>query len=137
MNDTPQHLTVFYDGTCGFCHGAVRFLLHRDPHGRLFRYAPLQGTTAADCLPMLKDLPDSVIAYLPNGTVHAEGNAALVIAARLGGLYGVLSRIGARMPIAALNAVYRFIARNRYRWFGRRTDLCPILPEDQQALFLP
>lgn len=44
-----KHL-IFYDGSCGFCHRAVRFLLHRDAEG-LFLFAPLQGKTAAEFLP--------------------------------------------------------------------------------------
>lgn len=137
MSDALEHLTVFYDGTCGFCHGAVRFLIRRDPHGERFRYAPLQGLTAAEFLSNPNDLPDSVVAYLPDGSVHTEGTAAIVIAARIGGLYGFLGRIGALLPLSIVNAMYRLIARNRHRWFGRRTELCPLLSEHQRALFLP
>jgi len=137
MSDALEYVTVFYDGTCGFCHGAVRFLIRRDPRGEWFRYAPLQGLTAAKVLSNPNDLPDSVVAHLPDGTVHTEGSAAIAIAARIGGAYGVLSRIGALVPLVVLNAAYRFIARHRYRWFGRRTDLCPLMPEHQRALFLP
>lgn len=137
MTPPPTLITIFYDGTCGLCHGAVQFLLRRDPDGRRFRYAALQGDTAKKSLAPLTDLPDSIVVIEPDGRVHVEGLAALVIGRRLGGAYALLSAIGGLLPRPLLDSVYRFIARRRYRWFGRKTDVCPLVPETQHGLFLP
>ena len=137
MTQPPSLITIFYDGTCGLCHGAVQFLLRRDPNGDRFRYAALQGETAKARLPPRTQLPDSIVVIDPDGRVHVEGLAALAIGRRLGGVYTVLSAFGSVMPRALLDTAYRFVARRRYGWFGRKEDLCPIIPQAQHRLFLP
>ena len=136
--DAPlPYETVFYDGTCGFCHGAVQFLLRRDPLGNRFRYAPLQGETASQTLVHLDGIPDSMVVQCTNGGIHTEAKAALTIARSLGRGWFILATIARILPWFVLNGCYRLIAKNRYRMFGRKEELCPLLPPEQRALFLP
>jgi len=129
-------ITVFYDGTCGLCHRAVQFLLRRDPDGQLFRYAPLQGTTASEVLGDLDRLPDSMVIQCEDGARLWKGRAALRIGSALGGLWWLLATIGRLLPTPVLDRMYDAIAARRYRWFGKREDHCPLMLPSQRSLFL-
>ena len=129
-------ITVFYDGTCGLCHRAVQFLLARDPNGVRFRYAPLQGQTAAERLGSIDDLPDSMVVQCADGSRLMRGRAAVHLGRELGGFWWLLATTVGLLPTGFVNWLYDQIARRRYRWFGRETDHCPLLPPEQRALFL-
>ena len=129
-------ITVFYDGSCGLCHRAVQFLLARDPHGARFRYAPLQGQTAADVLGDIDALPDSMVVQCTNGSQLTQGQAAVYLGRALGGFWWLLATTGGLLPTSLLDWLYDQVARRRYRWFGRKAEHCPILPPEQRALFL-
>ena len=60
-------ITVFYDGSCGLCHRAVQFLLARDNRGARFRYAALQGATAARLIGDVDAHPDSMVVQCADG----------------------------------------------------------------------
>jgi predicted DCC family thiol-disulfide oxidoreductase YuxK len=130
---------LFYDGHCGLCHGAVKFVLRRDRGGRLFRFAPLQGPTFEARVPAERraGLPDSIIVLTNDGALLARSDAVLHILRRLGGGWKFLAGVSALLPRAARDATYDFIARIRYRIFGKRDELCPIVPPDVRARFDP
>lgn len=133
----PQIERIFYDGHCGLCHGAVRFVIARDPQGRLFRYAPLEGTTFAALVPAKRraDLPDSVIVLTEDGRLLVRSAAFIHILRRLGGVWRVTAAIIPVIPRAIRDGVYDFIARARYRIFGRRPEVCPVTPAELRARF--
>ena len=137
MDDNPQVITVFYDGQCGLCHRAVQFLLNRDPTGDKFRYAALQGETAATVLEPLTTVPDSMVVHTRDKALLPQGDAALYLARALGGLWAVLGFVGHILPRFVRNLLYDAIAARRYRWFGQKDEMCPLLRPDQRALFLP
>jgi predicted DCC family thiol-disulfide oxidoreductase YuxK len=118
---------VLYDGLCGLCSRAVRFIARHDGRGR-FRFAALQSEVGRALLegaagvPAL--LPDSVILVEAGGTVRVESDAALWIAASLDGPVRHLARLRV-VPRPLRDAVYRLVARTRYRIFGRH-DECEI-----------
>ena len=110
-------------------------MLKLDPAG-VFAMAPLQGQTAQHLLPPLSDqAEDWSMYYLEAGTLYSQSDAALAVMARLGGLGSVLSW-GRIIPRPLRNRLYRVIARNRYRWFGRRAT-CRRPNSQEQARFLP
>ena len=128
---TPLPLVVFFDGVCGLCNRFVDFLLRRD-HQHGLRFAPLQGSTA-ESLALPTDF-DTVVARDGTRTL-VRSDAALAALSRLGGLW-VFAAVLGLVPRPLRDAVYRFVAHNRYRWFGRH-DSCR-LPEPHEALsFLP
>lgn len=140
--DPTVRRVVFFDGVCGLCDRSVRFLIARD-HERILRYAPLQGETAA-AEPALSALRrgggpelESVLYVRGAGDaaeVFARSDAALAILHDLGGIWRVLS--WARwIPRPIRDWVYNFVARNRYRWFGR-FDSCRLPSPDEAELFL-
>jgi predicted DCC family thiol-disulfide oxidoreductase YuxK len=124
---------ILFDGICRLCEGWVRFTLTRDRKA-VFRFAPLQGelgrrATAGAGLPGL----DSIVLIDEEG-VHSKSSAALRIMKRLGAPW-VLASAFLVVPRPIRDAVYDLVARNRYRWFGRR-DSC-LLPEaDMRTRFI-
>ncbi len=130
---------LFYDGHCGLCHGAVKFVVKRDRAGRAFRFAPLQGPTFEARVPAERraGLPDSIIVLTNEGALLARSDAVLHILQRLGGGWKVLAGVLSVVPRGLRDAAYDFIARIRYRIFGKRDELCPIVPPDSRARFDP
>ena len=129
---------ILYDGECGLCSGGVRFFVKRDPEG-MFRYAPLQGSTASDLvdkgvLPEGKQLMSSMV-LLQGGTVYFKSTAALKGASRLGGFWS-LARILLLVPRPVRDGVYDFIARRRIRYFGER-NVCDLPAPSARERFLP
>ena len=130
---------LFYDGHCGLCHRTVKFVLKHDRDGRAFRFAPLQGSTFLARLTAERrvGLPDSVVVLTRDGELLARSDAFLHILRRLGGGWRVLATVLSVVPRGVRDFVYEFIARIRYRVFGKRNDLCPIVPAELLARFDP
>lgn len=124
--------TLFYDGHCGLCHRAVKFVLKRDPEGKHFRFAPLQGETFKARVPedQRAAMPDSMIVETSEGSLLLRSDAWIQILRRLGGRWRVIGTIMSVFPRPVRDFAYDFIASIRYRVFGRRDDLCPIVPPD-------
>lgn len=117
-----------YDGVCGLCNAAVRFLIRRDRRER-FRFAPLQGALAAATLRRHGRDPsrlDAVLVLADAGTERERllcgARAALFALRQLGGAWRVFGLLES-LPEPLLETAYRFVANNRYRWFGR-SDAC-------------
>ncbi len=112
---------VLFDGVCNLCNGSVLFIIDRDPRQR-FRFAPLQSEFAVNLLASLGEgVPepgaDSLV-LVEDGAVYQRSDAALRIARNLRAPWPLLW-MGSIVPRALRDRVYDFIARNRYRWFGR------------------
>lgn len=113
---------VFFDGTCGLCHRTVRFLLDRDPVGRL-HFAHLQGEIARRALPAdARDagVDGSVVLLEEGERISLRAEAVLRALAYLPGpwrLAGAVARLRQALPL--LDRGYRFVVRRRERWFGR------------------
>lgn len=126
---------VFYDGTCGLCHSGMRWLIAEDPTGTSFRYAPLGGDAFAAAFPDSTDLPDSVIVKTAGGAVLVRSDAAVHLLARLGGLWRIDGVLFGLLPHRVRDGMYDFVARVRYRIFGRKKDACPLMPPDLRSRF--
>jgi predicted DCC family thiol-disulfide oxidoreductase YuxK len=130
---------VFYDGHCGLCHRAVKFALKHDRSGSSFRFAPLQGETIHSRISAERraTLPDTFVVLTRDGALLMRSNASLYILERLGGAWSILAKILRAIPHGLRDLVYDFVARIRYRVFGRRDDLCPVVPPNLRARFDP
>jgi predicted DCC family thiol-disulfide oxidoreductase YuxK len=125
---------VFYDGVCGLCNRLVQFLLKRDRHDRL-RFASLQSEFAASLLKRhgldSRDL-DTVYLVLDykqsSERVLARSDAILYLLRQLGGVWGIAG-LGRVLPKWVRDGIYKIIAGNRYRVFGKY-DNC-LLPEEK------
>lgn len=128
-----KHPIVFFDGYCGLCNGFVDFVMARD-HKKIFRFATLQGATAARLL--TKDEVekfDSVVVFI-HDSKYRKSQAVLEVFKTLGGGWKLLSYFGF-LPPALLDFFYDIIAKNRYAWFGKR-DVCRLPTREERALFL-
>ena len=131
--------TLFYDGGCGLCHRAVRFLLWADADGRHFRFAPLGGRTFQSLVPPDEQarLPDSLVLRTESGELLTRSAGVLHMLSRLGGFWKVLAVVGRLVPRPLADAAYDFIARVRYRLFDRPAEACPLVPAPLRARFDP
>ena len=135
---------VYYDGLCGLCDGFVRFIVARDRLGR-YRFAPLQGETARTRLGgglPLEGLRTVVLeedpALRPAGQadgLRVKSDAAIAILAELGRGWPLVRALRI-VPRPVRDWVYDFIARHRFRWFGR-LPACRIPGPDERERFLP
>jgi predicted DCC family thiol-disulfide oxidoreductase YuxK len=130
---------IFYDGHCGLCHRTVQFVLGHDSSGTAFRFAPLQGETFLRRVPASRraGLPDSIVVLTEQGSLLVRSDALLHILRRLGGGWKFLAAILGVIPRPLRDAAYDFVARIRYSIFGKREDLCPIVPSELRARFDP
>ncbi|KAI9130773.1 thiol-disulfide oxidoreductase DCC family protein [Acaryochloris sp. CCMEE 5410] len=132
---STQQPIVFFDGECVMCNGFVDILLKVDPQGTIL-IAPLQGQTARQYLPPLPlDREAWSIYYRDEHHLYDQSDAFIQVCNRLGGVWSVFTAIGV-MPRPIRDRIYRFIARNRYRLFGRRAT-CRMPSEVEQKRFLP
>ncbi|HEY9430458.1 MAG TPA: DCC1-like thiol-disulfide oxidoreductase family protein [Blastocatellia bacterium] len=128
---------IFYDGRCGLCHRAVRFLLAEDSPGETFRFAPLGGEVfrATVTEGRRAALPDSLIVLTDEGELLSRSSAALYVMKRLGGMWRIIASIGKLIPGAWRDAGYDAVARMRYRLFRKPEFACPILPGPLRSRF--
>jgi predicted DCC family thiol-disulfide oxidoreductase YuxK len=115
-----QDTILLFDGECNLCNGAVRFILPRD-RGGVIRFASLQSPIAHQILaqyhyPM--DEIDSVV-LLEGGRIYTKSDAALRVARKLRGAWPLLYAF-ILLPASWRNALYDWVSRNRYTWFGKR-----------------
>ncbi|MDX1578795.1 MAG: thiol-disulfide oxidoreductase DCC family protein [Gemmatimonadota bacterium] len=114
---------LLFDGRCNLCSGTVNFVLPRDPEGRI-RFASLQSEVGRELLeeagvepPGEDEDPESLV-LLEDGAAHTESEAALRVAEKLQAPWPLFT-VFRILPRALRDPVYRWVARNRYRWFGR------------------
>lgn len=113
---------VFFDGVCNLCNGTVNFLIDHDPRRRL-RYAPLQGRTFAELRASHPDLPElGSIVLLDEKGLHFKSRAVLRTLRVLGGVWRV-AVVLLVIPRPLRDLAYDWVAKHRYRWFGK-ADSC-------------
>ena len=129
---TEANPIVLYDGVCGLCNRLVQFLLKRDTHDR-FRFASLQSEFASNLLTHHGvDPHDLNTVYVvkdygqPEQSLLARSDAIRFMLMQLDGIWK-LAGVGRVLPKAFWDAVYKIVARNRYRVFGKN-ESC-LLPE--------
>jgi predicted DCC family thiol-disulfide oxidoreductase YuxK len=134
---TLDHDLLFYDGTCGFCHRWVLFVLRHDPSG-LFRFAPIGGETWNALIQSAGEpLPDSLVLRTIDGRTLVRSQAVRQIGERLGDGWRTMARTAGLLPGWLLDLGYDGIARTRRLLFARPPGVCPIVPAELRARFLP
>jgi predicted DCC family thiol-disulfide oxidoreductase YuxK len=125
---------IFFDDVCVMCNGFVNLLLRVDRRQQ-FLFAPLGGEISRRILPPLPEDPRQwSMIYVDEAGIHDQSDASLEVYRRLGGLWWLLS-LGQVFPRWIRNPIYRVLARNRYRWFGKR-DTCRLPTAEEKARFL-
>jgi predicted DCC family thiol-disulfide oxidoreductase YuxK len=130
-----QHPIVLFDGVCNLCSGVVAFLIRHDRASR-FRFAPLQSELGR-ALQVRHGLdPDALDTFVlvDDAGAHARSTAVLRILRELPAPWRWLWPLVA-VPRPLRDALYGFVARRRYRWFGRR-DRCFVPTPELRSRFL-
>lgn len=113
---------VLFDGECNLCNGSVQFILRRDPHAR-FQFAALQSAVGRRALAAVApgaQFPDSIV-LVAGGRAAVKSTAALRIARGLRWPWPLFA-VFFVVPRPLRDLVYDWIARHRYRWFGKRAS---------------
>lgn len=131
-----KHPTVYFDGVCNLCNSSIQWIIKRDPKAH-FRFAALQSDAGVELRKRISsngkiDLESVLLEE--DGKVYDRSTAALRIARKLSGLWPLMY-IFIIVPKFIRDAVYNFIGRNRYKWFGKQ-ESCWVPTPDLKARFL-
>lgn len=136
MNKQFTHSIILFDGVCNLCNGAVNFVIKRDP-GNVFKFAPLQEKQGALLLKThaidIQKL-DSIV-LIENGNVYTKSSAALRIARKMSNLWPLFFVL-LIIPSFIRDGVYDFIAKNRYKWFGKKRAVYDTNPRLERKVFI-
>ena len=125
---------VLFDGECNFCDKSVKFIMKRDPLG-LYKFASLQSGIGKDlCAKCSVPADTDSFVLLEDGICYYKSSAALRVCKNLKGGWKLLYFfIGVPRPIR--DFMYEGIARNRYRWFGKK-EQCELPSAEERKRFL-
>ncbi len=132
MNESP---VILFDGVCNFCNSAVNFVIKRDKKKQI-KFAPLQSEAGKKLMEQYSLPADDMqsFVFIENGKAYTRSTAALRVCRYLSALwplcYGTII-----VPKFIRDAIYNWIARNRYKWFGVRQQ-CMMPTADIKARFL-
>lgn len=126
---------ILFDGVCNLCNSSVTYVIKRDKKD-LFRFAALQDVVGQQLIEKHQidtSKTDSII-LIDGDTAYVKSTAALKVARHLGGGYPLLYGFMI-IPNFIRNWVYDFVARNRYKWYGKK-DSCMIPTPELRSKFL-
>ena len=135
MKPASNKAVILFDGVCNLCNSSVQFVIKHDKKQH-FVFAALQSDVARELLlqyPKKIIKKDSII-LLKNNNIYTESTAALLIAKEFGGFWKIF-QVFWIVPKYFRDMIYRFVAKNRYRWFGKR-DVCMIPTEKMIDRFI-
>ena len=118
--------TIFYDGECGLCHRAIRFVLRHDRE-RHFRFAPLYGETFSRRVPEVVRLrlPDTLVVALHEARFLVRSDAVFHVLEQLGMPWRLVARVTSWLPRSLTDWIYDLVAARRARFFSRPHQVCP------------
>lgn len=120
---------LLFDGVCNLCNTFVQTIIKLDKKA-FFRFASLQSETAIDLLAKhsVKDTNLKTVVLLYQGKSYTHSDVALEVALILGGIWKIFYVFKA-VPRPIRDFVYNWIAKNRYRWFGKQEHCWLATPE--------
>lgn len=127
---------ILFDGVCNLCDESVQFIIKHDKKD-VFRFVALQsdlGLKIINHIGINTSKNDSIILYEPGSSYHFKAEAALLIAKELSGIYALIGYLNF-IPSSIKNTVYDYIAKNRYKWYGKK-EACMIPTAELKAKFL-
>ncbi|MEC4113796.1 thiol-disulfide oxidoreductase DCC family protein [Myroides pelagicus] len=137
MLDIPRNKKiVLFDGVCNLCDHTVNKIIKADKLDQ-FRFVSLDSEKGIQILNHIgvdRAKIDSIVLYEPGIAYYIKSRAALQIASKLGGIYSVLG-IFAILPTGLADYIYDYIAKNRYKWYGKK-ETCLIPTAEVKDKFL-
>lgn len=128
-------MIILFDGICNLCNSSVRFIIKHDKR-KVFKFASLQSSYGK-ALSLHFNLPSEgfeTFVFYTRGKIYTESNAVVKIASQLGGLWKITSVLNI-IPRFIRNSVYRLVAKNRYKLFGKK-DICMVPTDDVKDRFV-
>jgi predicted DCC family thiol-disulfide oxidoreductase YuxK len=133
----PKHKQlILFDGVCNLCNASIQYVIKHDKNKR-FMFAPLQGAAGEQIIKAFNidtSKTDSILLYSEEKGLKIKSIAALIVASKLGFPINLLA-IFLIVPPFISNLVYNFIAKNRYKWYGKQ-EVCMIPTPELKARFL-
>jgi len=126
-------MIVLFDGVCNLCSKSVQFIIKRDPHDQFF-FASLQSEIGKSLLEKHHLSKVDSVVLIKEDMYYIESDAALEICRHLSSGWKLLAILKV-IPSFIRDPLYRFVARNRYRWFGKQ-DSCMLPTEEMKKRFL-
>ena len=136
MNVPQDKRIVMFDGVCNLCNSSVNYIIDRD-HDDLYRFVALQselGKELQQYLGISETNLDSIILYIPNEAYYIKSSAALKIMQSFKGVWK-LSYIFNVLPTTFRDKIYDYVAKNRYKWYGKK-EQCRIPTPELRSKFL-
>ena len=127
-----RHPIIAFDGVCNLCNGFIQWLIKRDKEKK-FRYTTLQSDSG-ELLKSATDINGDSVLLVYKESIYSLSDVGLKCMQILGGGWTVLSWLRF-FPKSLRDTVYRFIARNRYKWFGK-SDVCMLPDASIRSSFL-
>lgn len=129
MNTDIKSPILLFDGVCKLCNAYVQWVLKHDRKG-IFKFAALQSETGQALLHQLDFSPENfdTVVLVDGDEVFTRSDVALEIARRIGDFWSIFA-IFKIIPRPQRNAVYDWVARHRYRWFGKKEECMLPRPE--------
>ena len=126
MDEKP---IILFDGVCNFCNGSVNFLIRQDKKN-VFRFAALQSQTAQKLLAQYKKQKKGFESFvlMQDGKAYEKSSAALKVLKKLP-WYWKWAQVFWIVPKFIRDGVYNLIAKNRYKWFGKKEECMIPMPE--------
>jgi predicted DCC family thiol-disulfide oxidoreductase YuxK len=135
MTDTNNQKILYFDGICNLCAGAVQFVLKRNKKQNIF-FASLQSKAGQEMLAHfgLPQTDFNSLVFVENGKMYQQSTGALCVARHLNAAWSLLFGL-IIIPPFIRNAVYNWVAKNRYKWFGKKNE-CWLPTPDLKKRFL-
>ncbi|WP_053977799.1 thiol-disulfide oxidoreductase DCC family protein [Mangrovimonas xylaniphaga] len=127
---------ILFDGVCNLCNTSIQYVIKHDKQNK-FVFAALQSDIGKSVIKehgIDTTKIDSILLHKPNNKIYYKSTAALKIASKLGFPISIMS-IFLIVPTFIRNWVYDFIAKNRYKWFGKKQS-CMIPTPELSSKFL-
>ncbi len=120
---------LLFDGVCNLCNASVQWILKRDRKG-VFKFAALQSDTGQMLLRQFgfSEKNFDTVVLVTDGRIFTRSDAALEIVQRIGGVWSLLA-VFKIIPRSIRDTIYDWVARNRYRWFGKKEECMLPRPE--------
>lgn len=132
MSNSP---IILFDGVCNFCNGVVNFIIRQDKK-KIFKFAPLQSEAGEKFLSgssIDRSRMNSFV-LVEDGKIYTRSTAALKLYNKLP-WYWKWTQVFWLVPARLRDVMYDFVARNRYKWFGKR-DVCMVPGKDVRERFV-
>lgn len=136
--DLENKKIIFFDGVCNLCNNFIDQIIHKD-NKKIIYYSSLQSDITKELLkPFNVEVTDSTLStifFYENGKLYKQSTAVLKVYTNLSTGYRILAKILLVIPSFIRNGVYNFIAKNRYRFFGKK-ETCRLPSQEEKDQFI-